>query len=221
MKLSIIIPVFNEELTISQLLQRVRTAPLPLEREIIVVNDGSTDRTAALLSTEQHITLATHTHNQGKGAAIRTGIAQSTGQYILIQDADLEYDPNDYQKIIAPLLQGTADVVYGSRFLEPRNRYRLHTYLANHLLSWLTRLVTHLPVTDMESCYKAFRSETLRALTLTENRFGIEPELTRAIARLPGIRYQEVPISYTGRSKNEGKKIRWTDGVIALWCLLR
>lgn len=221
MHLSILIPVYNEERTVLALLERVRAVPLPVEREIVVVDDGSSDGTRRLLEAVPDIRFVPHPENRGKGAALRTGIAAATGDLVLIQDADLEYDPDDYRKLLAPLLAGTADVVYGSRFLERKNRYRLHTYLANRFLSSLTSLLTPFPVSDMETCYKAFRADILRSLPLSEDRFGIEPEMTIKMSRLPGIRYTEVPISYSGRSVKEGKKIRWHDGAYAIWCLFK
>ncbi len=221
MKVSILIPVYNEAATVKRLIDHVQRVDLPIKKEILVINDGSTDGTYDLLKGRTDIKLLQHTKNQGKGAAIRTGLAAATGEIIVIQDADLEYDPSDLPAMIAPLLADTADVVYGSRFLEPRNTYRLHTYLANKLLSWLTRLVTPLPISDMESCYKAFKAPLIKSLQLTEDRFGIEPEITVKMATLSRIRYAEVPISYKGRSLREGKKIRWHDGAYALWYLFR
>lgn len=221
MKISIIIPVYNEEKTVLRLLERVHSVDLPLEKEILVIDDGSTDATARLLKEAENIRLIMHEKNAGKGAAIRTGIRAATGDIILIQDADLEYDPDDYSRLIAPILSDGSDVVYGSRFLETRNRYRLHTYLANRFLSFLTHLLTPLPVTDMETCYKAFRADIIKSIDLVENRFGIEPEITVKMSLLPGIRYKEVPISYSGRSMKEGKKIRWHDGAFAIWCLFK
>src|SRR3989344_2554544 len=194
MLLSIIIPVYNEARTVRALLEKVRAVPLPLDRELIVIDDYSKDGTREILTNEQGITLLLHEKNRGKGAALQTGIRAARGDIVLIQDADLEYDPNDYEKIIGPLLRGEADVVYGSRFLEARNRYRLHTYLANKFLSLLTRLIVPLPVTDMETCYKAFRTPLIKGLDLTEERFGIEPEMTIKMAFVPGVRYREVPI---------------------------
>ena len=222
MLLSIIIPVYNEARTVRALLERVRAVPLPLDRELIVIDDYSKDGTREILTNEHGITLLLHEKNRGKGAALQTGIRAARGDIVLIQDADLEYDPNDYEKIIGPLLRGEADVVYGSRFLEARNRYRLHTYLANKFLSLLTRLIVPLPVTDMETCYKAFRTPLIKGLDLTEERFGIEPEMTIKMAFVPGVRYREVPISYHGRTIAEGKKlIGLTDGIGALWCLAK
>lgn len=221
MKLSIIIPVFNEEKTVRELLQKVESVALPVEKEIIVIDDGSTDQTSALLKEVRNIKLLTHQKNGGKGMSIRTGIQAATGDIILIQDADLEYNPQDYKKMVAPFLHDTADVVFGSRFMDKQNRYRVHTYLANRFLSLFARLLSPLPITDMETCYKAFRTKIIRSIRLTEDRFGIEPEITMKISSLPRLRFEEVPISYVGRTMEQGKKIRWHDGAYAIWCLIK
>lgn len=222
MKLSIIIPVFNEEKTVLELLAKVQSVVLPFEKEIIVIDDGSTDNTSTLLKNMLGIKILIHEENSGKGTAIRTGIQASTGDILLIQDADLEYDPDDYMKIVAPILHNTADVVFGSRFLDKKNRaFFFHTYWANRFLSFLARLLSPLPITDMETCYKAFRTNIIRSIRLTEKRFGIEPEITMKISFVPDLRYAEVPISYSGRSIQQGKKIRWHDGAYAIWCLIK
>lgn len=221
-KVSIIIPVLNEERNLPVLLERVFRASASLDREIIFVDDGSTDGSAALLAATPGITLARHERNRGKGAALRAGIGLATGSIVLFQDADLEYDPADYAAMLEPLLSGAADAVYGSRLLRGRERkFFAHSYAANKFLSWLTRFITGLPVTDMETCYKAFRADIVRSLALRENRFGIEPEITVKISKIKNIRYAEVPISYEGRSVKEGKKVRWHDGIRAMWCLVK
>lgn len=222
MKVSIIIPIYNEEKTLVDILGHVNSVNIPFEKEILIINDGSTDRSSELLTHISGITVITHSKNLGKGAAIRTGIQKVTGDIVLFQDADKEYDINDYIDILSPFLDNSIDVVYGSRFIgKKKENFFVHTYLANKLLSFLTRLFIKLPVTDMETCYKAFRTPVIKDLILVEDRFGIEPEMTIKMARIPGIRYKEVPISYTGRSIKEGKKIRWYDGVRAIWCIVK
>lgn len=221
MKVSIIIPVFNEEKTISKILDMIAAAAVSFEKELIVIEDGSTDNSLEILKRWPNITLITHKKNLGKGASMRDGIAVATGDIVLFQDADLEYSPAEYEALLRPLKENTADVVYGSRFLNKKNKFFIHTYLANKFLSFLTRMLTPLPITDMESCYKVFRADILKSLKLSENRFSIEPEITMGIASVPGIRYVEVPISYHGRSIKEGKKVRWHDGAHAIWCLLK
>ena len=223
-RLSIVIPVFNEAATIEEVLRRVRKASTAgLEREIVVVDDFSTDGTRDLLVEAQKsgaFRLVLQPRNQGKGAALRAGFAAATGDLILIQDADLEYDPNDYPQLLQPILDNLADVVYGSRFLSAPHRvlYFRHA-LVNKGLTFLTNVVTDLNLTDMETCYKVFRAEVIKTMVLESNRFGFEPEVTVKIARM-GVRVYEVPISYFGRTYAEGKKIGWKDGVSALSCIV-
>lgn len=221
--LSVVVPVYNEAPTIVAVIERVRNAPVDLAKEIIVVDDASTDGTRQLLQnmSSGEIRLLFHDVNRGKGAAIRTGVAHATGDIVLIQDADLEYDPRDYPLLLEPILEGHADVVFGNRFHGGPHRvlYFWH-YAANRFLTLLTNLLTGLNVTDMEVGYKVFRRDVLRRLTLTSDRFGFEPEVTVKVAKL-GCRVYEVPIRYYGRTYQEGKKITWRDGVAALFHLLR
>jgi len=221
--LSVVMPVYNEARSIATVIERVRTAPIDLPTELIVVDDASTDGTRQLLEAlpAGTLQLLVHPVNRGKGAAIRTGLAHATGDIILIQDADLEYDPRDYPLLLEPLLEDHADVVFGNRFHGGPHRvlYFWH-YAANRGLTLLTNLLTGLNVTDMEVGYKVFRRDVLRRLTLTADRFGFEPEVTVKVAQL-GCRVYEVPIRYYGRTYQEGKKITWRDGVAALGHLLR
>lgn len=220
-KLSVIIPVFNEEKTILQVIGRVLEQPYDLE--VIVVDDGSTDGTRALLESIKDNRVKIHFQeiNQGKGAALRAGFQRATGDVVLIQDADLEYDPSEYGALIKPILDGRADVVYGSRFLGGPHRVLFFWhYLGNRFLTLLSNIVTNLNLTDMETCYKAFRREVLNGLQLRCDRFGFEPEFTAKVAKRK-YRIYEVPISYSGRDYAEGKKIGWKDGVAALWYILK
>jgi glycosyltransferase involved in cell wall biosynthesis len=228
-RLSIVIPAYNERATVGELLRRVAAAPLPggLEREIVVVDDGSRDGTRELLrqlsaaADPAPFRLVEHAANRGKGAAIRTGLAAAAGDVVLIQDADLEYDPLEYPKLLQPILDDEADVVYGSRFLGGPHRVMFYWhYLGNRFLTTLSNMLTDLNLSDMETCYKVFRREVLVGLELRSNRFGIEPELTARVAR-KGARIFEVPISYRGRTYAEGKKIGWRDGFAAIWAILR
>ncbi|TNE54516.1 MAG: glycosyltransferase family 2 protein [Bacteroidetes bacterium] len=230
MKLSIIIPAYNEEQTIEVLLQKVVSVELPegLDREILVVDDASTDRTIALIETfmekyPNQLGLIKQERNQGKGAAIHKGIDRASGDYILIQDADLEYDPREYPDLLQPILEGHADVVYGSRF-QGNNPHRILFFwhsIGNRFLTFVSNMFTNLNLSDMETCYKLFRADMLKGLKLREKRFGFEPEVTAKISRIPGIRIYEVGISYFGRTYDEGKKIKMKDGFRALYCILR
>ena len=227
-KLSIVIPAYNERPTVETLLERVATAELPdaMEREIIVVDDGSADGTRELLreleaAGDPPFRLVEHPENRGKGAALRTGFEQATGDFVLVQDADLEYNPRDYPVLLRPLLDDEADVVYGSRFLGGPHRVLFFWhYVGNRFLTTLSNMFTDLNLSDMETCYKVFRRELLQGLDLRSNRFGIEPELTAKVARTRA-RIYEVPISYHGRTYAEGKKIGWRDGFSAIWAILR
>jgi len=220
--------VYNEKATLVEIVRRVLEAPVELDREIILVDDCSTDGTQELypqlerLFPNAKIRVFKHTVNQGKGAALRTGFAEARGDIILIQDSDLEYDPRDYPKLLKPILDGRADVVYGSRFVggdEHRVLYFWH-YVGNRFLTTLSNVFTNLNLTDMETCYKVFRSDVIRNMRLRSNRFGIEPELTAKVAR-GRWRVYEVGISYSGRSYEEGKKITWKDGLKAIFAILR
>jgi glycosyltransferase involved in cell wall biosynthesis len=224
-RLSILIPVYNEAATLAELVRRVQAADaMGLEKEIIVVDDCSTDGTRQIvekLAGQPGIKVALHPRNRGKGAAIRTALEQATGEICLIQDADLEYDPNDYPKLLRPILDGRADVVYGSRFTGGTHRVLLFWhYLANRFLTLLSNMLCNLNLTDMETCYKVFRRECLNGVRLTSDRFGIEPELTAKLARRR-YRFYETDINYNGRDYSEGKKINWKDGVAALWFIFR
>jgi glycosyltransferase involved in cell wall biosynthesis len=219
-RLTVVIPVFNEVKTVESLLKRVRDVPLQLE--VIVVDDGSSDGTRDLLPKLEGTLidrLVMHDHNRGKGAALRTGFAHATGDVVVVQDADLEYDPHELPMLLRPILAGKADAVYGSRFLGGPHRVLLFWHsVGNNVLTLLSNMFTDVNLTDMETCYKMVRRELLQSLPLSANRFGIEPELTARLAQA-GARIYELPISYDGRSYAEGKKIGWRDGVSALWCI--
>jgi glycosyltransferase involved in cell wall biosynthesis len=223
-KLSVIVPVYNERTTLVEVLRRMRAVELPdgIDREIIVVDDGSTDGTREVLRQvgDSTVRVLLHEGNRGKGAAVRTGIEVASGDYILIQDADLEYDPEDWPTMIAPVQRGRARVVYGSRFTgERRNMLFLH-WVGNRMLSLVTNVLYNTTLSDMETCYKLIDRSLMLDLGLRSNKFDIEPEITAKILRRR-IRIYEVPISYTGREFDEGKKITWRDGFAALWTLVK
>src|SRR6266849_5393000 len=223
-KLSVVVPVFNERNTLVEILRRMRAVELPdgIEREIIVVDDGSTDGTRDVLRQlgDSTVRIVVHEGNRGKGAAVRTGLALATGDYVLIQDADLEYDPDDWPRLIAPITRGRARVVYGSRFTgERRNMLLLH-WIGNRMLSLVTNVLFNSTLSDMETCYKLMDRTLLNDLALRSDHFDIEPEITAKVLKR-GIRIYEVPISYMGREFDEGKKITWRDGFAALWTLVK
>ena len=221
-KLSIVIPVFNENETILDIIKAVSATPF--HTEIIVVDDGSTDGTREILANirQSSLRVLLHEKNKGKGGALQTGFSHAEGDIIIIQDADLEYDPEEYPVLLKPILDGKADVVYGSRFAghgAHRVLYFWH-YVGNKFLTFLSNLFTNLNLTDMETCYKVFTREALAGIVIRENRFGFEPEITAKIAKKK-LRIYEVPISYYGRTYEQGKKINWKDGVRAIWCILK
>jgi len=225
-KRSVVMPVFNEQATITQIIQRVLDVQLPRDTalELVVVDDCSTDGTRELLQRHQpdaRVRLILQPRNQGKGAALRRGFREVQGDIVVVQDADLEYDPREYLRLIEPILDGRADVVFGSRFLGGPHRVMLFWhYMANMALTTLSNILTDLNLTDMETCYKAFRTEVVQQIELKEDRFGFEPEFTAKVAHR-GFRIYEVPISYHGRTYEEGKKIGWRDGFAAIWTILR
>lgn len=229
--LSIVIPVYNEENTIHLILDRIKYVELVkgIKKHLILVNDASSDDTEKSIlnyqknNPEMNIEYFSHEINKGKGAALRTGFSHAKGEYTIIQDADLEYDPEEYNDMLKPVIRGEADVVYGSRFMGS-NPHRIlffwHT-IGNKFITFVSNMFTNLNLTDIETCYKLFDTKLLQSLNLTENRFGIEPEMTAKISRLPKIRIYEIGISYYGRTYEEGKKIGWKDGVKAIYCILK
>ena len=229
-KLSVIIPVFNEERTIKSILRALTSLVIEgIDLDVLVVNDGSTDRTRAEVdefvenNPTTSVRLLNQLKNMGKGAAIRRGIGEARGDYLVVQDADLEYDPKEFTELLAPLRNGVADVVYGSRFMGSKPHRILFFWhsLGNRMLTFLSNLFNNLNLTDMETCYKMFRTDIIKQIYLCENRFGFEPELTAKIARIPEIRIYEVGISYYGRTYAEGKKINWKDGFRAIYCIVK
>ncbi len=222
MKLSVLVPVYNEAGTIDEIVRRIRE--VPLEKEIIIVDDGSSDGTRERLveiGRLDGVRVLLHAKNQGKGAALRTAIGAAEGDVLIVQDADLEYDPREYPRLLEPILDGRADVVFGSRFLGGPHRvlYFWHS-VGNKFLTLLSNILTNLNLSDMETCYKVFRKEVADQLTFKSDRFGFEPEFTAKVAR-KGFRIYEVPISYSGRTYSEGKKITWKDGVSAIYAIIR
>jgi len=220
--LSVIVPVFNERNTVAEIVRRMRNVELPVDREIIVVDDASSDGTEKVLSALEDSTVRVvhHPENQGKGAAIRTGLTQARGDLVLVQDADLEYDPEDWPRLLKPILKGKARVVYGSRFTGERKNMMYWHWVGNRFLSLVTNLLYNTTLSDMETCYKLFDRRVLEGITIESDRFDFEPEITAKVLRR-GHRIYEVPISYAGREFHEGKKITWRDGIGALRTLIR
>lgn len=219
MKISIIIPVFNEEKTITEIIRQIQMVK-GLNKEIIVIDDCSTDDTINIIKDIKDIIIIRHEKNQGKGTAIRTGIAKANGDFVLVQDADLEYDPQDILSMIKPIIQGKAEVVYGSRFTGPRRNMFFWHWMGNQFLTLVTNILYNTTLSDMETCYKLIPLKLIKSLNLRAKRFEFEPEVTAKILKR-NIRIWEVPVSYAGREYNEGKKITWRDGIPALWTLIK
>lgn len=222
MKLSIVIPVYNERATVSQIIARCRA--LPLDKEIVVVDDGSSDGTREILKGEEGVggvRVIMHEKNRGKGAAVRTGIEAAVGDILVIQDADLEYMPEEFPALIQPIAEGWADVVYGSRFMGTHRVFKVVHFMGNKFLTYVTNILYDTMLSDMETCYKAFRAEIIKSLKLKSDRFNFEPEITAKIFKKKKLRVYEMPISYHGRDYDEGKKITWFDGIPALWALIK
>jgi glycosyltransferase involved in cell wall biosynthesis len=231
MKLSVIVPAYNEEKTIWKVLEKLKSVELigGFQKEIVIVNDCSADNTETVAkrfiaeNPALEVSYYRHEYNQGKGAALHTGIRRASGDYIIVQDADLEYDPEEFNILLKPVINGYADVVYGSRFMGGRPHRILffwHT-IGNKFLTFLSNMFNNLNLTDMETCYKLFRADLLKGLALKEKRFGFEPEVTAKISKVPRVRIYEVGVSYYGRTYEEGKKINWKDGFRALYCIVR
>lgn len=231
MQLSIVIPAYNEEATITSILDKVLEVNLiqDVQKEIVVVNDASTDKTAEKIQAYikanpgAKISFFEHARNQGKGAALHTGIKEAKGDYIIVQDADLEYDPEEFNMLLGPILDGYADVVYGSRFIGGKPHRILFYWhsIGNKFLTSLSNMFTNLNLTDMETCYKLWKREVIQSVSLKEKRFGFEPEVTAKVSRIPDVRIYEVGISYYGRSYEDGKKIGWKDGFRAIYCIFK
>lgn len=225
-RVSIVIPVYNEIHTVAAVLERVHEADVfGMEKEIIIVDDGSTDGTRGLLETLSvpGLRVLLHDHNRGKGAALKTGFGAATGDAVIIQDADFEYDPDEYEVLLRPMMEGKADVVFGSRFMGGRPHRVLYFWhsVGNRVITLVSNMFTNLNLTDIETCYKVFRREVLEQIDLEERGFGVEPEMTAKIAKIKNIRVYEVGISYSGRTYEEGKKINWRDGVWAFYCIAK